>query len=161
MNMKTFHPRDWTVLISGAALMTAFGLTACGQQGMSQPGAYQPPGPVQAQAVVVLQDDYVYYPQYEVYYSSSRHQYGYRDGNAWAWRPAPPNISLNVMLASPSVHMDFHDSPERHHATVVRSYPKNWHPQAANHGKDDHQKDKKDDHQQDKKDDGKDSNRGH
>ena len=153
MNIKPFHPRDWAGLISGAALLTVFGLTGCGRQGMSRPGAYQSPNVVLAQPVVVLQDDYVYYPQYEVYYSSSRHQYGYRDGNAWAWRPAPPHVSLNVMLASPSVHMDFHDSPERHHDAIIRSYPKNWQPPAANHGKDDHQKDKKDD--------GKDSNRGH
>ena len=32
--------------------------------------------------VFVVQDDYVYYPQYECYYSVSRHQYAYREGNA-------------------------------------------------------------------------------
>ena len=36
--------------------------------------------------VFVVQDDYVYYPDYEIYYSSSRHQYAYREGNAWVSR---------------------------------------------------------------------------
>lgn len=28
----------------------------------------------------LVQDDYVYYPSYECYYSISRHQFAYRDG---------------------------------------------------------------------------------
>ena len=147
---KTILTSRPVALITGAALFSAAGLIGCAYQEPGRPVGYSP-APVQT--TVVVQDDYVYYPQYEVYYSNSRHQYGYRDGNAWAWRPAPPNVSLNVMLSSPSVHMDFHDSPERHHAAVVKSYPKNWHAPAAKQGKDDHQKDNKDD--------GKDSNRGH
>ena len=147
---KTILSSRPVALFTGIAVFSAAGLAACAYQEPGRPVGYSP---VPVQTTVVLQDDYVYYPQYEVYYSSSRHQYGYRDGNAWAWRPAPANVSLNVMLSSPSVHMDFHDSPERHHATVVKSYPKNWHAPAAKQGKDDHQNDKKDD--------GKDSNRGH
>jgi hypothetical protein len=147
---KTILSSRPVALLAGTALFSAAGLAACAYQEPARPVGYRP---VPVQTTVVVQDDYVYYPQYEVYYSSSRHQYGYRDGNAWAWRPAPANVSLNVMLSSPSVHMDFHDSPERHHAAVVKSYPKNWHAPAAKQSKDDHQKDKKDD--------GKDSNRDH
>jgi hypothetical protein len=73
-------------------------------------------------------DDYVYYPNYQVYYSTSRHQYAYLEGNAWVSRPAPRGVSVDVLLASPSVRMDFHDSPANHHAQVVRQYPKNWRP---------------------------------
>jgi hypothetical protein len=79
-------------------------------------------------AVVVVQDDYVYYPNYECYYSLSRHQYAYREGNAWVARPAPRGVSVNVLVASPSVRMNFHDSPSRHHAEVIKQYPKNWKP---------------------------------
>ena len=147
---KTILTSRSVALITGGALLSAVGLAGCAYQESGRPVGYRP-APVQT--TVMVQDDYVYYPQYEVYYSSSRHQYGYRDGNAWAWRPAPANVSLNVMLSSPSVHMDFHDSPERHHAAVVKSYPKNWHAPAAKQGKDDRQKDNKDDN--------KDSNRGH
>ncbi|MFZ0826417.1 MAG: hypothetical protein WAO02_03245 [Verrucomicrobiia bacterium] len=81
-----------------------------------------------------VQDDYVYYPNYECYYSVSRHQYAYREGNAWVSRPAPRGVSVNVLLASPSVRMDFHDSPAQHHATVVKQYPKNWKPSGAKQG---------------------------
>jgi hypothetical protein len=83
---------------------------------------------------VVVQDDYVYYPGYEVYYSSSRHQYAYREGRAWVSRPAPRGVSANVLMASPSVRMDFHDSPAQHHAAVVKQYPKNWSPPGSNQG---------------------------
>jgi hypothetical protein len=79
----------------------------------------------------VVQDDYVYYPSYECYYSVSRHLYAYREGNAWVARPVPRGIPLNVLRASPSVRMDFHDSPAHHHATVVKQYPKNWSPSGA------------------------------
>lgn len=81
-----------------------------------------------------VQDDYVYYPNYECYYSVSRHQYAYREGNAWVARPAPRGVSVNVLLASPSVRMDFHDPPVQHHAAVVKQYPKNWKPSGAKQG---------------------------
>ena len=81
-----------------------------------------------------VQDDYVYYPGYQVYYSSNRRQYIYLEGRSWVSRPAPPRVSVDVLFASPSVRLDFHDSPSIHHATVVRQYPKNWTPPGSNHG---------------------------
>jgi len=78
-----------------------------------------------------VQDDYVYYPQYELYYSSSRHEYASREGNGWVSRPAPRGVSVNAVQSSPSVKMDFHDSPANHHAAVTKQYPKNWKPAAA------------------------------
>jgi len=89
---------------------------------------YTPP------AVVVGQDDYIYYPNYECYYSVSRHQYAYREDNDWVFRPAPRDVSVNVLRASPSVKMDFHDSPAPHHAAVAKQYPKNWTPSLAKSG---------------------------
>ena len=88
-----------------------------------------PPEPV-----VVVQDDYVYYPQYQVYYSSSRRQYLYQDGGGWVTRPQPRGVSVNVLFDSPSVRMNFHDSPANHHTEVVQQYPKNWRPSAAKQG---------------------------
>ncbi len=115
-------------------------LTACSREPSAQAVvAVQPPAPaalvqpaspppatVLVQTDVVMPDDYVYYPQYEVYYSSSRSQFGYWDGGAWLWRPAPPNVAANVVFASASVRMDFHDSPALHRESVARSYPRNW-----------------------------------
>lgn len=87
------------------------------------------------------EDDYVYYPDYECYYSVSRHQYAYRNGNVWVARSAPRGVSVNVVLASPSVRMNFHDSPANHHAAVTKQYPKNWKPSGGgNHGQQDNRK---------------------
>jgi hypothetical protein len=91
-------------------------------------------GSVYVEPAFAIQDDYVYYPNYECYYSISRHQYAYREGNAWVSRPAPRGVSVNVLLASPSVKMNFHDSPAQHHATVAKQYPKNWKPSGGNQG---------------------------
>jgi hypothetical protein len=78
--------------------------------------------------VVVYQDDYDYYPGYEVYYSRTRREYVYRDGNAWVRRPQPRGISEIELRRAPSVRVDFHDAPEQHHSTVIRTYPRNWTP---------------------------------
>jgi len=86
---------------------------------------------VQSPAVVV-QDDYVYYPSYGIYYSSSRRQYASLEGGAWVSEPAPRGVSVDVLLGSPSVRMDFHDSPANHHAAVARQYPRNWKPTRTN-----------------------------
>jgi hypothetical protein len=82
----------------------------------------------------VVQEDYVYYPRYQVYYSNQRRQYLYRDGRSWIYRPAPPRVSVNALFASPSVRLDFHDHPSKHHATVARQYPKHWAPPGQNGG---------------------------
>lgn len=95
---------------------------------------YAPPPSVYVETGVAAQDDYVYYPDYQVYYSSYRHQYVYRDGRSWVSRPAPPRVRVNVLLASPSVRLDFHDSPANHHAQIVRQYPKHWTPPGASYG---------------------------
>jgi hypothetical protein len=89
-----------------------------------------------AQSGVVVQPEYVYYPGYQVYYTSNTRQYVYLEGRSWVSRPAPPRVSANVLLASPSVRLGFHDSPAIHHASVVRQYPKNWAPPGSspNHG---------------------------
>ena len=99
-----------------------------------QPRAYAPPPPAYVETRVVVQDNYVYYPGYQVYYSGNSHQYIYQEGRSWVSRPAPPRVSANVLFASPSVRLDFHDSPAVHHATVVRQYPKNWAPPRSSHG---------------------------
>jgi hypothetical protein len=93
-------------------------------------------GPRQGSAHVEVGvvDDYVYYPGYQVYYSSTRHQYVYQDGRSWVSRPAPPRVSAQVLVGAPSVRLDFHDSPAAHHAAVVRQYPKNWAPPGSSHG---------------------------
>jgi len=137
-NKKHFFKANKAGFVLGAALLVT--LTGCvGYVDGPRAGVQVEP------YAFVAQDDYVYYPNYECYYSVSRHQYAYREGNAWVARPAPRGVSVNVLLASPSVKMDFHDSPANHHAAVVQKYPKNWKPSGSNQSQKENQKDDKPD----------------
>jgi len=124
---KLFLKADKALLVLGAVLLVT--LTGCvGYVEGPRAGVRVEP------YAFAVQDDYVYYPNYECYYSVNRHQYAYREGNAWVARPAPRGVSVDVLLVSPSVRMDFHDSPAQHHAAVVKQYPKNWAPPGSNQG---------------------------
>jgi hypothetical protein len=133
-NKNHFHRNNKAGLLFRAVLLAA--LTECASQADAQVAGITvtPPvvvlaPPVVAPAVVIA-DDYVYYPNYGVYYNSHRHQYHYLRGDAWVAQPAPEGVSAEVLLASPSVNMDFHDSPAKHHADMLRKYPRNWKPSA-------------------------------
>jgi hypothetical protein len=137
-NAKCLFKAGKAGIALGAVLLTT--LTGCIGY-VDAPRAEIDAGP----PVFVAQDDYVYYPNYGVYYSSSRRQYAYLEGSAWVARPAPRGVSVNVLLASPSVRMDFHDSPANHHAATVQQYPKNWAPPRPQQARKDNQKDDKHD----------------
>jgi hypothetical protein len=142
-NKKYFLKTNKVGLVLGAALLVT--LTECvGHAGGLNIGigvapvvVVAPPvviaPPIVVAPAVVVQDDYVYYPSYGVYYNSSRHQYAYLEGGAWVSAPAPSGVSVDVLLASPSVRMDFHDSPEKHHAETMQKYPRNWAPPGSDH----------------------------
>ena len=125
-----------TISVMGFALGVALlgALTGCvnHSEGPSHATVYAPPQTVYVENGIVVQDDYVYYPGYQVYYSSNRRQYIYRDGRSWVSRPQPPRVSIDVLFASPSVRLDFHDSPALHHGNVMRQYPRNWAPPKSN-----------------------------
>jgi hypothetical protein len=132
---KHFLKTDKAGFMLCAVLLTS--LTGCvGYVDGPRAGVYVAPA-------MVVQDDYVYYPDYEVYYSGSRHQYFYMDGGAFVSRPAPRGVSVDVLFASPSVRMNFHDSPANHHAEIVRQYPGNRSPRGQ---KDNRKDDQRDDH---------------
>jgi hypothetical protein len=137
-NKKHFLRTKKTGFVLGAVLLVT--LTKCvvnadGQSAGINVGVNVSPPVVSPVIVapVVVQDDYVYYPNYGVYYNSYRHQYAYLQGGAWVSAPAPGGVSVDVLRASPSVKMDFHDSPARHHAEMVHKYPKNWAPSGSGH----------------------------
>src|ERR1043165_4407630 len=94
---------------------------------------YAPPPTVYVESEP--QDDFVYYPAYQVYYSSNRRQYIYVKDRSWVTRPAPSRVSVDVLVASPSVRLNFHDEPAIHHAAVVRQYPQHWSPPEPDHGR--------------------------
>lgn len=127
-------------VVFGVALLSA--LTGCVSHVDGPRGEVYAPAPsVYVESGVAVQDDYVYYPAYQVYYSSYRHQYVYRNGRSWVSRPAPPRVSINVLFASPSVNVGFHDSPANHHTEISRRYPKQWRSPDANHGNHDNRDD--------------------
>jgi hypothetical protein len=119
-----FEPEPWSwsgrsgsILLCATLLGT---LTGCvGHEGRADGQA------------VMAQDDYVYYPQYEVYYSNNRHQYADQEGKAWVSHPLPFGVSEDALRASPSVKMDFHDPPANHRAEVVQKFPPNSMPPEA------------------------------
>ena len=132
--IKSYHVRGGKIeFVLCATLVVA--LTGCiGYVERPRRGEMTVYPPVQVETGIVVQNDYVYYPGYEVYYSNSRRQYVYLEGRSWVTRPAPPRVSVDVLFASPSVRLDFHDFPALHHTTVVRQYPKHWAPPGANRG---------------------------
>jgi hypothetical protein len=143
-----------TILVTGPACLLL--LSGCETDSPRSNRGYASHSSVQIQGSVVIMDDYDYYPAYETYYSRNRHEYVYLDGGSWVRRSQPRGISIDLFLAAPSVRLDFRDSPEKHHATVVRSYPKTWHRSDSNRHV---QKDRKDDKKQEKKKSRKDDDR--
>jgi len=81
---------------------------------------------------VPVTDVYYYYPAWGVYYNNSRHQFSYLQGGHWVVGPIPPGLSINSIMASPSVRMNFSDSPTNHHAETSLKYPSNWKPSTTN-----------------------------
>ena len=134
MNTKPLPKADKTGFLLCSALLAT--LTGCVGyvDGPHHARVYGQPPSVYVQSSVVVQDDYVYYPGYQVYYSGRTRQYVYLDGSAWVSQPAPPRVSVDVLFASPSVSVDFHDAPAVHHAAIVQTYPRDWAPPGWSHG---------------------------
>ena len=89
--------------------------------------------PIMVAPVVVTPDNYLFYPNYGVYYNTSRNQYNFLKDNAWVSQPNPYGVSIKTLQASPSVKMDFHDSPSKHHKAMIAKYPHNWAPAGGHH----------------------------
>ncbi len=145
MNVKrVFFKADKAGLVLGVALLATS--TGCvGYVDGPRAGVYVAPPVVETG--VVVEDDYVYYPDYQIYYSSSRHQYFWPEGGVWVARPAPRGVSVDVLFASPSVRMNFHDSPANHHAEILRQYPGHSSPRGQTQNrKDDQHDDRGDNH---------------
>ena len=121
--------------LSGVALLSALAGCVGHVDGPRSASGYAPPTPDYVESeVVTLQDDYVYYPDYQVYYVSNRRQYVYLQDRSWVSRSVPPRVPADALFASRSVRLDFHDSPSVHHASVVRQYPKHWVTPGPAHG---------------------------
>ena len=128
---------------AGCVLGTVFLLTLTGCVGYVEgprAGVYVEPA-VQVDTGFVEQDDYVYYPDYQMYYGSRSRRWYDREGSSWVARPEPREVSVDVLRSSPSVRMDFHDSPAHHHSEVVQKYPGNRAPSGSHQSQKKNQKD--------------------
>ncbi len=150
MTKHTLRKADKAGIVAGAALLAL--LTGCMAGRSNQREGYRIRPGGQVQASVAIQDDYDYYPSYQVYYNRSRNEYVYRDGFAWVTRPEPRGVTVAVLFASPSVRLDFHDAPSRHHRSVVRTYPKTWTSAKPHDGANDRNIDRRDQPRNDRED---------
>jgi uncharacterized protein YijF (DUF1287 family) len=146
MNKQTqLTKTNTTGSLLGALLLAALTQGAINADAQSVGITINPPIVVTPPAVVV-QDDYQYYPSYGIYYNTYRHQYAHLNGDAWVLAPTPQGVTADVLLASPSVHMDFHDSLANHHKEMLQKYPKSWRPSAEHHDQKEERKDDRSDH---------------
>lgn len=112
------------LLVSSVVSVT---LTGCvDSQGRPLAGPGYGNNSVQVTSGYSGQDDFMYYPRYQTYYGSRSQRYYYQDGSSWVTRSAPRGVSVAALYASPSVRVDFHDSPQRHHSMISRQYPRHW-----------------------------------
>ena len=131
MNFKIIFRYEQICCALGAASLAM--LAGCNKAEPAPAAAAAPAAP-QVTGAVVVQADYMYYPGYEVYYSPGTRVYWYMQGGIWVSGPVVPGIAVDVLFASPSVRMDFRDSPANHHAEVIQQYPRNWQPAAPSRG---------------------------
>ena len=125
INFLKARPAGFVAGVVLLALLAGRVENACGQA-----GEITVTNPV-AGAPGVVPYDYIYYPNYGVYYNHQQRLYQYMKGNAWVAQTTPEGVSVNVLQASPWVNMDFHDAPARHHAEILKQYPRDWKPAAA------------------------------
>lgn len=120
--MKT----HWSHAAGATGLLLVVMLAGCYSEPSSRSAYYRErPIGYDDRTAVVYEDDYDYYPGHEVYYGRNRRQYVYREGNRWVYT-SRPRVSSEVLMSSPSVRVEFRDSPERHHDYIVRRYPRDW-----------------------------------
>jgi len=143
-NQKDFIKSKQAGFVLGAALLAAL------TEGTSSADAQNIGITVRPPVVVVVPaanvENYVYYPSYGVYYNSRRHRYMFLKGDVWVTQAAPEGVTAEVLMASPSVDMDFHDSPERHHAEMLKKYPRDWKPAGGHQDPKDDRHDSASDH---------------
>ena len=86
------------------------------------------PSVAQLQAARGVEPGYVYYPDYELYYSRNYQQYVFHYNYGWVHRTHVPEEMTAELANARAVPMNFNDDPVRHHAEVSRLYPSNPQP---------------------------------
>lgn len=143
MNTPDCRPKHLLRLIGiGVVALT---LAGCATHEIGGPsyGYYERPigddshGYNRGPAIMGPRHGYDYYPAYEVYYDRRRGDYIYVDQRRrqWVRSPSPHGLDVRVLLSTPSVHLEFQDSPARYHREVIQTYPRDWRRDHDRHGR--------------------------
>jgi len=124
MKAKSIFTSCLTTGTLGIAVLGLLALAGCDEP---EPRPYPRPVVVEPGPVIV-ENDLIYYPDYEVYYDPFARVYWHAERGVWVSGPAPVGVSVEVLRGAPFVHTGFHESPELHHAEIVRRYPHGWRP---------------------------------
>ena len=82
------------------------------------------PSLAELQAARGIWPEYVYYPDYEVYYSRNHGLYVFRYNYGWMTQTEPPPLAPGVLENARSVAMSRHfEDPIAHHEEISRMYP--------------------------------------
>jgi hypothetical protein len=126
--MKFYFRSDW--IRCGLAIVVMGALTGCPKQPPPPPAPAAPQVVAAPPATVVeeppVADGLVYYPDYEIYYDPVGAVYWWNHAGVWVSDREPYGVSVDVLLHSPSAHLNFRGSPAEHHAEIVRQYPHGW-----------------------------------
>jgi len=61
-----------------------------------------------------VQSEYLYYPEYDLYYNRNTREFLSVENNRWVARTNPRNVSANRVFATRAVSLDGYDSPQHH-----------------------------------------------
>ena len=106
-----------------ALVMAALALGGCADSPRDVALATHPTV-AQLQAVRGVQPAYVYYPDYELYYSRNYEQYVFHHNHGWRHQTRAPAAIAGQLASARSVPVNFDDDPSRHHAEISRLYPR-------------------------------------
>lgn len=82
------------------------------------------PSVAQMQAFRGVWPEFVYYPDYEVYYSRNYELYVFRLNSGWMTQSWPPDLPAGTLERARAVPMEYHFSdPFSHHQDIARQYP--------------------------------------
>jgi hypothetical protein len=80
--------------------------------------------------------EYVYFPDFEIYYSNVKGVYYFQLGDRWTSSLFPPEtIRTDVLWGSVRVTVSLRTLPEKSHERISKKYPHGWRPPGWDRGK--------------------------
>lgn len=67
-----------------------------------------------------VQSDYLYYPEYDIYYNRNTREFLSVENNRWVVRDYPRHVSPDRIFATRAIRLDGYDSPEHHRNTYYQ-----------------------------------------